>query len=107
MKFSALVLACVLALAAPAVAQEWRDALAAADKAFAERNLDDATTLYRQALDGGAEGRDRVRAWHGIASAALSGNDFATAESAIESARAFIAEKFGADDLAMAGNRQL
>jgi tetratricopeptide (TPR) repeat protein len=107
MKFSALALACVLALAAPAVAQEWRDALAAADKAFAERKLDDATKLYRQALDGGAEGRDRVRAWHGIASAALSGNDFAAAESAIESARAFIAEKFGADDLAMAGNRQL
>ena len=102
-----IALLCLVAWAAPAAAQEWRDALAGADKALAESKLGEAAKLYRRALDGGAEGRERVRAWHGLAAAAIAGNDFAGAEKAIEEARAFIAEKFGADDIAMAGNRQL
>lgn len=48
-----------------------------------------------------------MSAWHGLAGAAMRVGDFAAAEKAIEEARAFIAEKFGADDIAMAGNRQL
>ena len=95
------------ALAAPAAAQGWRESLAAADKALAERKAADAIRLYREALAGGAEGRERVRAWHGLADAAMRAGDFASAEKAIEESRAFITEKYGADDLAMAGNRQL
>jgi tetratricopeptide (TPR) repeat protein len=94
-------------LSAPAAAQGWRDALAGAEKALAEKKTADAIRLYREALQGGAEGRERVRAWHGLADAAMRAGDFAAAETAIEQARAFIVEKFGADDLAMAGNRQL
>lgn len=100
-------LLCILALAAPAAAQSWRESLAAAEKALAEQKNADAIRLYGEALAGGAEGRERVRAWHGLAGAAMRGGDFAAAEKAIEEARAFIVEKFGADDLAMAGNRQL
>lgn len=102
-----LALLCILALATPAAGQGWREALAGAEKALAEQKTADAIRLYREALAGGAEGRERVRAWHGLAGAAMRAGDFATAEKAIEEARAFIAEKFGADDLAMAGNRQL
>ena len=102
-----LALVCLFALAAPAAAQEWRDALAGGEKALADQKPEEALKLFRRALDGGAEGRERVRAWHGIASAAVRGGDFATAEKAIEEARAYISEKFGADDIAMAGNRQL
>src|SRR6185503_10453113 len=102
MKRILIAFVCAVLAAAPAAAQDWRDALTAADKALAERKVDDAAKHYRQALDAGAEGRERVRAFHGLASAALSGNDFASAEKAIEAARALIVEKFGADDIAMA-----
>jgi tetratricopeptide (TPR) repeat protein len=95
-----------LALAAPAAAQGWRESLAGAEKALAEQKNADAIRLYREALASGAEGRERVGAWHGLAGAAMRTGDFAAAETAIEEARAFIVEKFGADDLAMAGNRQ-
>lgn len=94
-------------VAAPAAAEDWRESLAAADKALAGQKTADAIRLYRAALAGGAEGRARVRAWHGLAGAAMRAGDYAAAEKAIEESRAFIAEKFGADDLAMAGNRQL
>jgi tetratricopeptide (TPR) repeat protein len=107
MKRIAFALACLLALAAPAAAQEWRDALAGGEKALAAEKIDDAIRLFRQALAGGAEGRERVRAWHGLAGAAIRAQDFASAETAIEQARMYITEKFGADDIAMAGNRQL
>src|SRR5690349_18436566 len=98
---------CALALAAPVAAQGWRDSLAGAERALAEQKTADAIRLFRDALAAGAEGRERVRAWHGLAGAAMQAGDFAAAEKAIEEARAFIAEKFGPDDLAMAGNRQL
>ncbi len=98
---------CFIAAAAPTAAQEWREALAGAESALAAQKTAEAIKLFRQALVGGAEGRERVRAWHGLASAAIRANDFAGAETAIEEARAYIAGKFGADDLAMAGNRQL
>jgi tetratricopeptide (TPR) repeat protein len=107
MRRAALALACLLAFAAPAAAQEWRDALAGGEKALAEQKADEALKLFRRALEAGAEGRERVRALHGLASAAMRGGDFAAAENAIEQARAYITEKFGADDIAMAGNRQL
>lgn len=103
----AFALVCVLALAAPAAAQEWRAALVDAEKALAEQRIDEAKTLFRRALEGGAEGRERVRAVHGLAWAAVRSNDLAGAETLVEEARAYIAGKFGADDLAMAGNRQL
>ncbi len=101
------VLLCLFVLAAPAAAQGWRESLAGAEKALAEQKNADAIRLYREALAGGAEGRERVRAWHGLAGAAMRTGDFAAAEKAIEEARAYIVEKFGADDIAMAGNRQL
>lgn len=105
---SALILLAMLCtVAAPAAAEDWRESLAAADKALAGQKTADAIRLYRAALAGGAEGRARVRAWHGLAGAAMRAGDYAAAEKAIEESRAFIAEKFGADDLAMAGNRQL
>ncbi|HEY7609295.1 MAG TPA: hypothetical protein VIF14_08700 [Alphaproteobacteria bacterium] len=110
MKRIALALACLFALAAlaaPAAAQEWRDALLGGEKALAGQKTEEALRLFRRALEAGAEGRERVRALHGLASAAMRGGDFAAAEKAIEEARAYIAEKFGADDIAMAGNRQL
>ncbi len=107
MKRFAFALSCMLAFAVPAAAQEWREALTGAEKALAEQKTGEAIKLFRQALDGGAEGRERVRAWHGLAGAAMQANDFAAAEKAIEDARAYIAERFGAEDLAMAGNRQL
>ncbi len=100
-------LLCLFVLAAPAAAQGWRESLAGAEKALAEQKNADAIRLYREALAGGAEGRERVRAWHGLAGAAMRTGDFAAAEKAIEEARAYIVEKFGADDIAMAGNRQL
>ncbi|MBL8664966.1 MAG: hypothetical protein JNM29_19190 [Candidatus Odyssella sp.] len=103
----ACVLLSLLALAAPVAAQNWRDSLAGAEKALAEQKTADAIRLFRAALEGGAEGRERIRAWHGLAGAAMAGGDYAAAEKAIEEAGAFIAEKFGADDIAMAGNRQL
>jgi len=103
----AVALLCLIFVAAPAATQGWREALAGAEKAFAEQKTEEAIRLYRQALESGAEGRERVRAWHGLASGAIRGNDFAGAEKAIEEARAYIVEKFGADDIAMAGNRQL
>ena len=95
------------AFATPASAQGWRETLVAADKALAEQKTADAIRLYREVLAGGAEGRDRVRAWHGLASAAYVAGDFRTAEAVVEEARAYIADKFGGDDIAMAGNRQL
>lgn len=107
MKRIAFTLLCVLAFAAPAPAQEWRAALADAEKAMAEQKLEEAVKLFRQSLDRGAAGRERVRAYHGLASASIRGGDFAGAEKAIEEARAYIAETLGADDIAMAGNRQL
>jgi tetratricopeptide (TPR) repeat protein len=107
MKRFILVLFWLLALAAPAAGQGWRESLAGAEKALAEQKNADAIRLYREALAAGAEGRERVHAWHGLAGAAMRVGDFAAAEKAIEEARAFIVEKFGADDLAMAGNRQL
>jgi hypothetical protein len=97
----------LFALAAPASAQDWRAALAGAEKALAEQKVAEAITLFRQALAGGAAGRERVRAFHGLAWAAVRGNDLAGAERIVEEARAFIARQFGADDIAMAGNRQL
>jgi tetratricopeptide (TPR) repeat protein len=106
MKRIIATLLCVFALASPAAGQEWRDALAAAETALAEHKTADAIRLFRQAL-AGAEGRDRVRAYHGLAGAEIRAGDLAAAEKMIEEARAFIAEKFGADDIAMAGNRQL
>jgi hypothetical protein len=107
MKRVALALLFLFALAAPVAAQEWRGALAAGEKALADQKTEDAIRLFRQALAGGAEGRERVRAWHGLAGAAMRADDLAVAEKAIDEARAFIVEKFGADDIAMAGNRQL
>lgn len=107
MKRILFAIVCAFALAAPAAAQGWRETLAAADKAQAEEKTADAIRLYREALAGGAEGRERVRAWHGLAGAAMRAGDYATVERAIEEARAFIVEKFGADDIAMAGNRTL
>jgi tetratricopeptide (TPR) repeat protein len=106
MKRLALALFSFLVLALPAAAQDWRDALAAAEKALAEQKTADAIRLFRQAL-AGAELRDRVRAFHGLAGAEIRAGDLAAAEKTIEEARAFIIEKFGADDIAMAGNRQL
>jgi len=109
MKRIVVVLSCLFAfvLAAPTAAQEWRDALAGAERALAEQKTADAIRLFRQALAGGAEGRERVRAYHGLAGAAIRVGDLGAAETAIEEARAFIVEKFGADDIAMAGNRTL
>ncbi|MCW5772509.1 MAG: hypothetical protein KIT16_12785 [Rhodospirillaceae bacterium] len=94
-------------LAHPAAAQSWRDDLAAGERALAERKLDDAAALFRKALDGGAEGRSRVSAFHGLAGTLMQQGDYAGAEAAIEAARRFIAKSWGADDLAMARNRQL
>lgn len=103
----AFTLLCLFSLAAPAAAQGWRESLIGAERALAEQKNADAIRLYREALDGGAEGRERVRAWHGLAGAAMRTGDFAAAEKAIDESRAYIVAKFGADDIAMAANRQL
>jgi hypothetical protein len=102
-----LALVCVLIALAPAAAQEWRDALAAGEKALAEQKAADAAAQFRRALDAGAEGRERVRAWHGLVGALIQGGDLAGAETAVEEARAYIVKTFGADDIALAANRQL
>lgn len=107
MKRFVLALCCLLGVAAPAAAQEWREALSGAEKALAEHKSEDALRLFRRALETGAQGRERVRALHGLASAAMRGGDLAGAEKAVDEARALIAEEFGPDDIAMAGNRQL
>jgi len=107
MKFRALCLLSLILIAASAQAQAWREPLAAAEKALAERQAPRAADLFRQALAAGAEGRERVRAFHGLAGALMQTGDFAGAEKAVEEARLFIVASFGGDDIAMAGNRQL
>jgi hypothetical protein len=97
----------LLLVAAPVAAQDWRAALAAGEKALAEQKAGEAAAQFRQALAQGAEGRERVRAFHGLAGALLQTGDLAGAEKAIAEARAFITATFGADDIAMAGNRTL
>lgn len=107
MKFIVPCLIGLLLMAAPARTETWRETMAAAEKALAERMAPEAAALFRKALEAGAEGRDRVRAGHGLAGALIQLNDYAGAEKAIEDARLFIVAQWGADDLAMAGNRQL
>jgi len=107
MKRFALAFLCLLLAAAPAAAQDWRASLGAGEKALAEQKAGEAAKLFREALERGAESRERVRAFHGLVAALMQTGDLAGAEKAVEEARAFIAATFGADDIAMAGNRQL
>ena len=107
MKRFAFAFLCLFLAASPAAAQDWRAALGAGEKALAEQKAGEAAKLFREALAGGAEGRERVRAFHGLAAALMQAGDLAGAEKEVDEARAFIAANFGADDLAMAGNRQL
>jgi len=106
--FLALGALCASLLAtAPAKAEAWRDAIAAGEKALAERKAPEAAVQFRRAIEAGAEGRLRVRAFHGLAGALIQAGDFAEAEKAVEAARAFIVATWGTEDLAMAANRQL
>jgi len=107
MKFLLLCLSGFLLAALPAQAEAWRETLAAGEKALAERKAPEAADLFRRALEAGAAGRERVRAFHGLAGALVQAGDFAAAEKAVENARLFIVASWGAEDLAMAGNRQL
>lgn len=105
-----LIIRCLIGLllaAAPASAEGWRDTLAAAEKALAGRKASEAVDLFHRALAAGAEGRERARAFHGLVGALVQGGDLAGAAKAVEEARAFIVASWGADDIAMASNRQL
>ncbi len=101
-----LIASVLIGLAGAAQAQGWREPLAAADRAMAEQKGEEAVRLYRAALAAMPEGRDRIRVLHGLADALLRVNDLAGAEPVIEEARGLIAQAFGRDDIAMAGNRQ-
>jgi hypothetical protein len=97
----------VLAFAAPAVAQDCPALLKQGETAVAANKAIEALGAYREAIEKCPPTRERVAAYHGLANLQLRTQDLPGAEATIEAARAFIVEKFGADDLAMAGNRTL
>lgn len=107
MKHFILVLLWLLALAAPAAAQDCQGLLRGAEAMQSEAAPAGVLHAYRRAIEGCPPTRERAAAYHALANYQLRTQDLAGAEKTIEEARAFIAEKFGADDLAMAGNRQL
>lgn len=107
MKHFALAFTLVSAFAAPAAAQDCAALLQRAAALTAENKGAEAIAAYREAIEKCPPARERVAAYHGLANLLLRANDNAGAEATIEAARAFIAGTFGADDLAMAGNRTL
>lgn len=98
---------CLVALASPVAAQDCQGLLRGAATTEAEGRPAGVLQAYRRAIEGCPPTRERVGAYHALAAYQLRTQDIAGAEKAIEEARAFIVEKLGADDLAMAGNRQL
>jgi hypothetical protein len=107
MKRAALALVFLFAAAAPAAAQDCAALLKQAEAFAAEAKPGDASRVYREGVEKCPPTRERVAAYHGLAGLQLRAGDIPGAEATIEAARAFIAEKFGADDIAMAGNRTL
>jgi hypothetical protein len=107
MKRMLFALVSVLPLAAPAAAQDCAALIKAAESAAAEAPAGSAVPKFREAIEKCPPTRERVAAYHAFAAYQLRGNDLSGAEATIEAARAFIVEKFGADDLAMAGNRTI
>jgi hypothetical protein len=107
MKRIALVLALFFTASAPAAAQECQAVLKQGEQQIAENKAAEALRAFREAVEKCPPTRERVAAYQALAGLQLRGNDLPGAEATIEAARAFIVEKFGAEDLAMAANRQL
>lgn len=95
------------AAAAPAAAQDCPALLRQAELFVTESKPADALRAFREAIEKCPPARERVAAYHGLAGLQLRANDLSGADATLEAARAFIAATFGADDIAMAGNRQL
>ncbi len=107
MKHIAVVLVSLLALVTPALGQDCQGLLRAAEAMQSEASPAGVLHAYRRAIEACPPTRERVAAYHALAAHQLRSADLPGAEATIEQARAFIVEKFGADDIAIAGNRTL
>jgi len=107
MKRIAFALFGLLLSSIPSLAQDCQTLLRAAATMEAEASRAGVVQAYRRAIESCPPTRERVAAYHALAAYQLRTKDLPGAETTIEAARAFIVEKFGADDLALAGNRQL
>jgi tetratricopeptide (TPR) repeat protein len=105
---AAAAVAALALVAAPAsAAEDWRRHIAAGRAALEAGAAEPAILAFRRALDGGAPGRERGRAYQGLVRALLLHRNLDAAEAALAEAMGFVKGAFGPDDLLMAGLWQL
>lgn len=103
--FAFLFLVSACAGAAQASGDECRAVMARAE-ALARSSDAHTVPVFREAIQC-AQGRARARAYHTLIRYLFNKNEFDDGEQVIEEARLYITEALGAEDLAMAENRQL